>query len=137
MNDLVEFGLFVGGIWALSLLGLKSIHDTPEAEKRLKDASALAIVAVTLVGAVAGAFALGLSRFETIGSGLLASFIFLIPFVAMAVVYFHKKNRAGIWVLGVWIALFILLSVGLTFSWAGLNENVVKEEMDTQVQPQP
>lgn len=98
MTDLIAFGAFLGGIWALSLLSLKVIRDSEHAESRLRDAAAAAIVALSFLAGLAASFAYGWnflfsdsSNSNELGSSwigaILASGLFLVPFAAMTIVY--------------------------------------------------
>lgn len=93
MEDLITFGSLVGGTWALSLFGLKSIRDSAEAEEPLKDAAAAAIIAVNFIAGMAASVYLGWNLDNDMSGAVVAGFIFLVPFIAMASIYFHAKWR--------------------------------------------
>ncbi|WP_159555465.1 hypothetical protein [Citricoccus sp. K5] len=93
MNDLVTAGAFIGGIWVLSLIGLKAIRDSKYASVATQDSAAVAIVAMSIIGAGSGAYLLAEEQLSE-GQGWVGIVAFLIPFVAMGVVYLCKdKSR--------------------------------------------
>ena len=125
MNDLIAVGLYIGGIWALSLLGLKSIRDSQQAEEKLKDACEAAIIATNIVGSIAAAFALGVGQINTWGAGIQAVLIFTVPFLAMGAVYKKFKRRGVTWMSVIFVAVFTLLSMGMVFNWIHLGDAVI------------
>lgn len=76
-------GIFITGIWGLSLVSLTSIRKSEEADTRTKDAAAVAIIAVNIVGAIAGAASAG---YITLNIGVAGAWwgagIFSVPFLA-------------------------------------------------------
>lgn len=105
MTDLIVFGSFVGGVWALSLLSLKVIRDSEYAEKRLRDAAALAIVALSFIAGGAASAVYGWNFLfaddpnadqktgSPMGAGLAVG-LFLVPFIAMGIaILFSKKSE--------------------------------------------
>ncbi|MFJ6002566.1 hypothetical protein [Arthrobacter sp. NPDC092385] len=95
MGGLIQYGVFVGGLWALSLLGLKAIRDADGVGKATKEAATVAILATNFVSSMAAAFVLGVAALQTAGGGLLAVALFLVPFIAMLVSYLRAKSKKG------------------------------------------
>lgn len=96
-EQLAVVGGFIGGIWALSLITLNVILKN-EPEPKLKEAAQISIVAISIIGGAAAAFAAGATAFEVGGwqiSGLLGVFMFLVPFFAgSATVYWIRPCMA-------------------------------------------
>lgn len=91
---LVTIGGVFTAIWALSQRSLKEIRDSANADSFTKDAAAAAIIGLSFVGSVGGSAVLGFAVAPNSGGALLGAAIFLIPFLAMCVIYFFRKRRA-------------------------------------------
>lgn len=93
MNNLIEYGGYIAGIWVLSVFAIKPIRDSERADGPTKDAAAAAIIGMSIIGTAAAAFLLGANSLGSKGGGFLGVFIFLIPFFAMIFVYWRSLGQ--------------------------------------------
>ncbi|MBG6184747.1 ABC-type branched-subunit amino acid transport system permease subunit [Arthrobacter sp. CAN_A214] len=93
MDELIGYGALIAGSWGLSVYALKKVRDSDHAEPPLKDSAAVAIIAISFLGACAAAFLLGANSLGTKGDGFLAVLLFLLPFFVMMVTYWGKLKE--------------------------------------------
>ncbi|MFF1382797.1 hypothetical protein ACFVWT_04450 [Arthrobacter sp. NPDC058288] len=94
----VSIAAVFSAVWALSLKSLKDIRDSVHADAPTRDAAAAAIIALGIVGSIGASGALGFAFLPNGWGFVLGAGIFLIPFIAMCVIYFrlkHKSKRQG------------------------------------------
>jgi drug/metabolite transporter (DMT)-like permease len=93
LNDLIQYGGFIAGIWVLSVFAIKPIRDSKQADDPTKDAAATAIIGMSIISTAAAAFLLGANSLRSVGGGYLGVLIFLIPFFAMIAVYWRGLGQ--------------------------------------------